>query len=274
MEDSPNERERKRRTDRAHREARKIILKSARGSKFQGSRSVSKKSGTRKPIASVRREQLSYESFLPQAALEYLTARGISDASISAWQLGWLPEEKRIAIPARDELNKLKFLIKRGILDSQTPKYLYTEGFPKSSLLFGAGQIDLGMVRSEGLIVVEGSIDVIRLHQHGLRNTVGILGTGISVQQRIILSRLRPKKVFLFFDKDTAGVQNIEIATPMLRKYPTYVVRYPRNRSDPAEMEKEEIYRQLDRAVPAFQFLQKHGLNVRPKRKESVGNYT
>lgn len=268
VEDSPNARERKRRTDRAFREARKIILRNARtGSSHRSRANVG---GGRKSVKTVSSDELRYESFLPQRALEYLDGRGITDESIAAWQLGWLPGDKRIAIPARDENNKLKFLIKRAVFERQSPKYLYTEGFPKTSLLFGACALDLGMVSSEGLILVEGSLDAIRFHQFHLRNTVAILGTGISDKQVKIIMRLRPKRIVLAFDRDTAGIVNIEIAAGMLRKYPLYIMRYPKGKLDPAVLTKKEAHRQIERAVPAFPFIQRNGLSVR-RRKISVG---
>src|SRR5213078_4334045 len=146
----------------------------------------------------------------------------------------WHIDEHRIVIPAHDENLHLRFLIKRALRPKDWPKYLYTAGFERTSLLFGAGFIDLGMVQSHGLILTEGSFDTIRLHQHGLANATGILGTGLSEQKRRTISRMRPKRIYFFFDKDAAGVVNIEIAARLLRKYPLYVVRYPARRSDPA----------------------------------------
>jgi DNA primase len=189
---------------------------------------------------------------------------------VAAWSLGWDPEDKRLVIPARDERGVLKFLIKRAVLPGQNPKYLYTEGFPKTHVLFGTGQIDLGLIKRHGLVLVEGSIDTILNHQHGLRNTVGILGTGISERQRRIIARLNPPKILLMFDKDVAGVRNIQIAARMLNKYPLLVVRYPRHASDPAEMSEEEKRRQISKAISIHRFL--HHPSVRPKRKEIRGS--
>lgn len=274
VEDATNERERKQRLYRAYRQARRSILRNASGgSKFHGKAHV-QRIGSRnsRTASSIPLDALRYESFLPATALEYLEGRQISNDSIAEWQIGWLPEERRIAIPGKDENDRLRFLIKRAISDRQNPKYLYTEGFPKTSLLFGACQIDPGMIKSDGLILVEGSLDVIRLHQHGLRNTGAILGTGISEQQRRIIARFNPPRIYLFFDRDSAGVRNIEIAVPMLRKYPLYVVRYPRGKNDPAVMTKEEAHRQISRAVPAMKFVRENGLNVATKERNYFGN--
>lgn len=274
VEEASNPREEKQRKHRAYREARKIILRSSQiGSKFHRSASVSKKrSGDSGAAKVIRPSDLEYESFLPQAALEYLKSRGITQNSISEWKIGWLPDERRIVIPAEDENGVIRFLVKRAISDKQQPKYLYTEGYPKTSLLFGACKIDLGLVKSDGLVLVEGSTDVIALRQLGFRNVVAILGTGISEQQRRIIARINPPKIYLLFDKDTAGIRNIEIAVGSLRKYPLYVVRYPRSKSDPAELTLNEAHRQMLRAVPALQFVRKNNLNVKPReRKIPVG---
>lgn len=260
VEEAADKNDEKRRKQRAWREASKIILKHHRSGTVTPIRA--KKRNSSGATSSVSPGALEYESFIPPFGLEYLDNRKISEKSIAAWNLGWLPEEQRIAIPALDERGVVRFLIKRGVKPSQQPKYLYTEGYPKTHLLFGAGQIDLGMVQSHGLVIVEGSIDAIRLHQHGLKNTVAILGTGVSEHQRQIISRIKPRKIFLLFDKDSAGIHNIEIASQRLRKYPMFVCRYPAGKSDPAELTKREAYRVIDRSIPVFRFLHANGLNA------------
>jgi DNA primase len=269
---SANEREQLRREFRAKRQARKIIIGSASGKarKSEKPHVQKKRSGNSGAAKVIPTGEFDYDSFLPPVALEYLTERGITGESIARWELGWLPEEKRIAIPARDENGHLRFLIKRAVLPKQNPKYLYTEGFPKTSLLFGACQIDLGMISSHGLIVVEGSVGTILNHQDGLKNTVAILGTGISEEQRRIIARIRPPKIFLMFDKDSAGIRNIEIAASMLRKYPLFVVRFPKGKSDWDSVTKEEKFRQIDRSIPLFRFIHENSLNVIPKRRSRV----
>jgi DNA primase len=272
VEEATNERERKHRLWRARKQARKLIIKGSRPSNFTERPRARKKSGDTRAIAAVRSDALAYERFLPSLALAYLEGREISDSSIAKWELGWDAESKRIVIPARDLDARLRFLIKRGLTEKQQPKYLYTEGFPKTSLLFGACGIDLGLVHSEGLILVEGSLDTILFHQHGLSNTVGILGTGISDKQAGIIAKFRPPRITFAFDRDSAGMRNIEIASRKLRKYPQYVMRYPTGKHDPAELTKEEAIRQISKAVPFAVFNRKARLNPR-RRKEIYGTH-
>jgi len=255
---SQSEREQMRRYDRAIRQARKLILiKSRPGSNFTEKPRVRKKGASSRPIATVRSDELRYERFLPPLASDYLEGRQISESAIAKWELGWDGDSKRLVIPARDLNGKLRFLIKRGILEKTQPKYLYTEGFPKTSLLFGACYADLGLVHSDGLIVVEGSLDTIAFHQYGLSNTGGILGTGISDEQVRIIAKLRPPKIILAFDRDSAGIRNIEIASRKLRKWPLYVMRYPSGKHDPQELSEKEAWRQISRAVPLSVFNRK-----------------
>jgi len=269
---APNDRERKRRYARAFRQARKIILKQvSTGPKIPRKSGVKKAGGNSRATKVVSAESLRYESFLPAVAIDYLERRGISSSSVSSWQLGWDSAELRLVIPARDENGHLKFLIKRAIREKDHPKYLYTEGYPKTHLLFGACQLDLDLVSSQGLILVEGSTDTILFHQFDLRNTVGILGTGISEEQRRIIARINPPKVIHFFDKDSAGIRNIEIASAALKKYPQYVALYHKGKSDPGELTQREAHRQISRKVTLRQFHQR--LNVTRRERKSVGAY-
>jgi DNA primase len=242
----------------SEREAKKIILgfsRSGVGTKNQKRRSST---ATRNPDV----PKLEYSSYIPQAGIEFLDGRGISSGSIALWKIGWDEEELRIVIPVCDLQGHVKLLIKRAVQGRQRPKYLYTDGYPKTALLFGACHVDRHMVQSQGLIIVEGSIDAMRGHQFGHRNTVATLGTGISSEQVRIVSSLHPRRIFLFRDKDAAGVHGLEIDEQRFKgKYPLYVVRYPKGKSDPAEMEGRDWDRALERAIPMRKF------NARRKSK-------
>lgn len=248
------------------RAARRIILRYAStGSKISKRR---KRTAGSSPSADAIVPDLSFSTHIPQAGLEYLDGRRISGSSIASWELGWDSEELRIVIPAKDIRGETRFLIRRGIKGNQQPKYLYSEGFPKTSLLFGAGQADRTVIRSQGVILVEGSLDAIRLHQNGYTNACAILGTGISKVQSEIVAKMRPKRIYLMFDRDVAGITNIEIARKRLFKYPLFVCRYPKDKHDPAELTKEEIARSLSRAIPVHRFFSRM---TRTKGGISVG---
>lgn len=234
----------------SEREARRILLRHATTKRSK--RSVTRPHTSAGAITVI--PDLTFDTHIPEYGLEYLGHRGISGSSIAKWELGWDSDDLRIVIPAKDIQGQTRFLIRRAVKGNQQPKYLYSEGFAKTSLLFGACATDPGMIRSSGMILVEGSLDAIRLHQIGLSNTCAILGTGISKEQTEIVARMRPGRIYLMFDRDVAGVQNIEIARKRLFKYPLFVCRYPKGKHDPAEMTRREADRSISRAVPIHRF--------------------
>lgn len=272
VEGATDERTRKARKARALKEARKIIAGTIRAGDTRATFTSPRNPSRDSRATEIARpaDTLRYATFLPAKGREFLAQRGITSESISKWRLGWAPDEARLVIPAHDERDILRFLIRRAVRPKDQPKYLYTEGFPKTSLLFGACALDLGMVKSHGLVLVEGSIDTIVNHQNGLTNTGGILGTGISDAQVKIISRLQGlRRIYLMFDKDTAGVRNIEIAVRKLRKWPLFIVRLPKGKYDPAELTREEAWKEIERAVPATKWMQKNFPNA-TRRKEGL----
>lgn len=242
-------------------EARRHILKHSRA--WSGKAvDLSAFSGKRKTIASddpVARDQRQLDggafTYLPKEVRAWLDSRGIDQPSRGKWQIGYDEESERIVIPAYDERSRFSFLIKRSIRHSGHLKYLYTEGSIKTSLLFGACMVDETLVDSQGLILCEGSLDVIRLHGMGARNAVGVLGTGISKRQVRLIDKFNPQRIYLMFDKDAAGVDNIRSVGRWVTKVPLFVCRYPAGKNDPAELEREEVRRSIERALPMHQFL-------------------
>jgi DNA primase len=266
VEEAADEREKSRRLQRARKDARKIILRStAQLQKHSTRKAIRSDSGPATVVP-----DLGYETRIPPFGIEYLEGRGITSESIAHWRIGWDADEKRIVIPAHDANGHLRFLIKRAVREKDWPKYLYTEGFHKTSLLFGACKIDPGLIRSSGLILVEGSLGAIWLWQLGFRNVCAILGTGISRKQVEILARWRPRRIYLMFDKDSAGIANIEIASKRLRKYPLFVCRYPKLKDEPHGLTRREAHRAIERSLPISKLFQMYP-NVRPKERNYIG---
>jgi hypothetical protein len=256
---------------RAHREARRLILRHTRIALGRAAESLEDRRGSRKSVAAdseVARDERALSGgafqFLPKNARAYLDLRGIDPSSRGKWQLGFDEDEERLVIPAYDERGRFRFLIKRKIAGGGYQKYLYTKGTLKTAILFGACYVDRSAIRSHGLVLCEGPLDCIRLHQLGIETAVAILGTGLSKQQIRLVDKLDPKRVYLFFDKDPSGVTNILAAAKGrkdvhrgLTKCPLFVCRFPKHRGDPAEMTREEVQRSIERAMPIHQFLRK-----------------
>jgi hypothetical protein len=259
------------------REARRLILRGSRKALGREIGSLARE-GTRKvateddPVA--RDERLlrgGAFTFIPKEARAYLDNRGIDASARGKWKIGWDEEEDRLVIPAFDEGGRFRFLIRRRIDGIERGKYLYTEGAIKTSLLFGACFADAHELESFGLVLCEGSLDAIRLHQNGVATAVAILGTGISPKQARIIDKLRPRRVYLMFDKDPAGVANIESALWRIRKVPMYVCKYPKGKDDPANLTREEVRRSIRNARTIHQFLQQTRSSNLLRRRVSIG---
>ncbi len=187
--------------------------------------------------------RLLLESADGERARRYLARRGIEKETIARFQLGYalddwhalerhltskgyhVPDIVAAGLLAEQEdggqhdrfRGRLMFSIRNmqghvvgfggRVLDEGLPKYLnspQTPLFDKSSVLYG---IDLAReaIRSEGLaIIVEGYMDVLMAHQHGLKNVVASLGTALTEGQLKTLKRLT-KKLALALDSDAAG---------------------------------------------------------------------
>ena len=122
------------------------------------------------------------------------------------------------------------------VLDDSKPKYLNTSEtliFNKRKNLFG---LNLAKKTKQGyLILVEGNIDVITLHQFGFDNAVASLGTSLTDEHATLLSRYT-EQVVLTYDGDAAGQQAAKRAIPMLEKVGIRVkVLNMRDAKDPDE---------------------------------------
>ena len=122
------------------------------------------------------------------------------------------------------------------VLDDGTPKYLNTSEtiiFNKRKNLFG---LNLAKKSKFGyLILVEGNIDVVTLHQYGFDCAVASLGTSLTEEHAALLSRYT-EEVVLTYDGDEAGQRAAKRAIPMLEKVGIRVkVLKMRDAKDPDE---------------------------------------
>lgn len=100
--------------------------------------------------------------------------------------------------------------------DKQGGKYVNTSDTPvykKSENLFGINFAK--SVCSERVILVEGNMDVISLHQAGFENTVAPLGTAFTPEQAKMLARYT-KEIVLMLDSDAAGQKAVRRASGIL----------------------------------------------------------
>ena len=104
------------------------------------------------------------------------------------------------------------------VLDDSKPKYINSPEnvvYSKGRHLFGLNVAKKDSAKK--ILIVEGYMDVISLHQRGITNVVGSLGTALTEQQGWLLRRTT-EQVILGFDADGAGQTAIARSMEILQK--------------------------------------------------------
>jgi DNA primase len=136
----------------------------------------------------------------------------------------------RVMFPIHDHSGQIRGYSSRAVLPDQNPKYLNSGesfAFDKGSILFGFYFGKNTIRQNDQVIIVEGNMDVIMMHQFGFLQTVGTMGTALSDQSVRLLSNMT-KNVFLGMDSDAAGkkamhrINNDFLSIGLLPKYITF----------------------------------------------------
>ena len=192
-----------------------------------------------------------------QAALQYALGRGMSKSILTTFGVGYAPDSWDSLVKAmrakgytdqelkdsglvtvsqkngnlldrfRDRLmfpiidvrgNVIAFGGRTLKNDKDTAKYLNSPEsliFNKRKNLFG---LNLAKhTKENALILVEGNIDVVALHQYGFTNAVASLGTSLTEEQAALITRY-VEQVILIYDGDNAGQNATKRAIPILEK--------------------------------------------------------
>ena len=229
-------------------------------------------------VLAAAQASLQRRLFLPEgtAALDYLRGRGLTDATVRDFCLGWSGEGRgaltaelqregigpdlliaagllreaetggpsrelffhRVMFPIRDRRGQVISFGGRILGDGQ-PKYLNgpeTALFSKRRTLYGLDRAREAARGGASLVLVEGYMDVIALHQAGMKGAVAPLGTALTGEQFEELWRLTPAPI-LCFDGDAAGARAAfraaELALPMLSPERTLRLATLPNGQDP-----------------------------------------
>ena len=192
-----------------------------------------------------------------QAALQYALGRGMSKSILTTFGVGYAPESWDGLVKAmrakgytdqelkdsglvtvsqkngnlfdrfRDRLmfpiidvrgNVIAFGGRTLKNDKETAKYLNSPEsliFNKRKNLFGLNLAK--KTKENALILVEGNIDVVALHQYGFDNAVASLGTSLTEEQAALITRYA-EQVILIYDGDQAGQNATKRAIPILEK--------------------------------------------------------
>jgi len=184
-------------------------------------------------------KQLDFTPF----AKEYLAKRGISEASIEKFEIGYAPASfatldflssrgyamsesieygvagigesnqpyarfiERVTFPIYTPSNRLVGFGGRT-LSNHPAKYVnspQTKHFNKSQLLYGYHLAKESIHKRKKIIITEGYLDVIMLHQAGFTHAVATLGTALTTEHIPLITRGDPE-VIVAYDGDDAGI--------------------------------------------------------------------
>ena len=186
--------------------------------------------------------------------LEYLRKRGLSQRTLTRFGLGFAPNRWDALIEAlaqegydkRDLLdaglavnnkdgriydrfrNRVMFPIIdiRGevigfggrVMDDSTPKYLNSPDTPVYNKSRNVFALNIAKKSKAGrVILTEGYMDTISLHQAGFDSAVASLGTSLTAEHAQLLSRYFPEAI-ISYDGDGAGIAAAQRAIPLLEK--------------------------------------------------------
>jgi len=173
----------------------------------------------------------------------YMIERGFTPDTLRAWKVGWDLARQAVVIPVIWEGDTVG-LIYRHVppVPEGYPKYEYTPHMPKSLILFGWDHID--WLQDAPVILVEGPLDAMWMHQCGFRTAAAILGMSMSKAQAERVNA-RSLRVTLCFDQDKAGHDAAKRGTKLLRGR-AGVAALPHK--DPCECTCSEIAESLEKA--------------------------
>lgn len=214
----------------------------------------------------IHRFGLGYANKYSNDLYRYLKGKGISDELLAQSGLMQVDEKhgmydkfwNRVIFPIMDVNGRVIGFGGRVMGDGK-PKYLNspeTVVFDKSRNLYGLNFAKTA--RKKQLLVCEGYMDVISLHQAGFINAVASLGTALTSQHASLIRRYTDE-VILTYDSDEAGVRAALRAIPLLAEAGvTARVLNMRPYKDPDEFIKalgaEEFQKRIDDAQNSFLF--------------------
>ena len=208
---------------------------------------------------------LGFANKTPDDLYRYMRSKGYDDSILKETGLFFIEERgardkfwNRVMFPILDVNNRVIGFGGRVMGDGE-PKYLNspeTKLFDKSRNLFGLNFARKS--REKYLLICEGYMDVISMHQAGFTNAVASLGTAFTAQHALLLKRYTDQAV-LTYDSDGAGIRAALRAIPILKEAGISAkVLNMKPYKDPDEFIKnlgrEEFQKRIDEAVNSFLF--------------------
>ena len=179
---------------------------------------------------------IDYDSDLAKQKFMPFLERGLSMDTLRHFEIGFSESKSRIVIPVRNTQYNIVGLIGRAISSDQEPRYLYNSGFKRATVLFN---IQNAKSYSD-VIVVEGSVDAMKVHESGFPNVVATLGAQVSSQQISMLKKYFDR-IIIFSDNDDAGNAMRSAIIDSCCGKEIWVADISEGLKDPGEMDANQI---------------------------------
>ena len=250
-----------------------------------------------------------------QKALSYIKDRGIYESSIEKFGLGYAPSSNETINYIKNQFLNMNEALEAGVvgydngrnfarfieritfpihstngtlvgfggrtISGHQAKYVNspeTKFFNKSRLLYAYHHARVAIYKTKEIIITEGYLDVIMLHQAGFVNAVATLGTALTTEHLPLLRKGEPK-VIMAYDGDKAGRAAALKASKLLSVsgFDGGVVIF-KDGFDPADMVKnaalDELANMFREPKPFIEFvldetISMHNL-LEPKAKETA----
>lgn len=196
--------------------------------------------------------------------------RGLSEATVSLFRLGYDPFSRRATLPLRDARGRILGVTYRR-LDDGTPRYLHPKKFPIGRHLYGAWLIE----DQRTIAITEGQVDAISGWESRVP-AVATMGARITKDQVKVLQRLGVRKAVFLYDNDNAGRKGTVAAYEMLRGsgiqfaagwYRSYWTIYDpkieamRPVKDPDELTPARYRKMFHSALPILDWIERSGFS-------------
>ncbi len=178
----------------------------------------------------------------------YLIERELSAETLIDFGAGFCAKGMmagRIAIPIHNPNGEVVAYAGRFISEptNENPKYKLPPGFKKSLELFN---IDRAAKESpkNPLVIVEGFFDCMKLHQHGHRKTVALMGSSMSPAQEELIREHTDanSRIILMLDEDEAGQAGREDIAARLSRFCFVKAHvFPKSDMQPEDLSAEEL---------------------------------
>lgn len=192
---------------------------------------------------------------------DYFRLRHLNPRWIKGLRVGYCLTGRyahRVIVPIYTE-GELRTFVARTWLQSEPKRILMPKGSLAALALFGYDLLPCHNINPgpcdhpDGIVLVEGVFDAIRMWELGYEHTLATLGAHITDQQRVLLKRLAPRRIVLLRDGDQAGreaaaKESQELAASASGP-PVYIAILPEG-ADPESATPKQIQEALDKVQP------------------------